>query len=274
MPVTSVPLTLFFKASDGYGWSERYWYRPALGVPDIADATTLINYRAAMLTSNVTITHCRVGTTIKRLVVIFPINFGLGQVGTLPPPTASPDVAILFVFQAAGVGYNRMFIRGFDRESTSQETYNPSDAFREAALQWATYLKNSGLWYVVGTLGSPTVHIPAQGLAPTAPRGFLFESALFSGVVGDVVRFHGAQIPGYNGLKTIVDFQAGPPAIWTAGGAAPPVSDNSTHIYLTTIVDFDTPITSVFPDKVTKRGVGRPFGLVRGRARTLYALRQ
>jgi hypothetical protein len=132
---------------------------------------------------------------------------------------------------------------------------------------------NGGNWNVVGTLGSPIKQYPitAGSLAPASPRGIFAAISNLTTPVGGKVRIHGAKVPGYNGLKTVTQFTA--PNLFTFGGAAPPVADNSGNAYATAIATYDSLITNVSVSGATRRGAGRPFGLSRGRRATLYSLR-
>jgi hypothetical protein len=272
----SVPVTLYFKHKDGPGWSEGYRYTPQTGdfATNASDIRQLATLRAAMLTKDCTITHARAGTTTKRLVTVVPLMGGAGQPGAIAPPTMPLECALLFVLQTPAYGYNRLYVRGFDRASVDGETLTASSDFNSAAGVWENYLMTSGLWYIYGSLGSPTTHIALTNLVPTKPRGIQATAALNAISVGDVVTIHAATVPGYNGRKTCMTVTpATGSAQYTFGGAAPAADDESTVAYATKEVFFDQAIQQVFFDKVTRRGPGRPFGLSRGRRQTTYSLR-
>jgi hypothetical protein len=228
-----------------------------------------------MLTSDCTITHARVGTSTKRLVRVFPVNGGSGQKGAITPPTAPLECAILFTLQNPAVGFNRIFVRGFDSASVDGETLTPSSAFSTAAAVWENYLFTAGIWNIFGALGSSPQQYKMSALTPLSPRGFTATVDTTPGPVpdGSVVTIHRAKVPGYNGRKTVISQTTGAPPVMTFGGAAPATTDSATGIYLTIDTFFDQPVTQVFFEKVTRRPPGRPFGLVRGRSETLYTLR-
>jgi len=269
-----MPVQLALRHKDGQGWSEGYHYANPVGGTTPSDIQQLANLRAAMLTTDVKITHARVGTTIKRLVQTIPLNGGLGYVGQLAPPTAPLESAFLFVLSNPSFGYNRIFIRGFDRASIDGDSPSFTAEFNAAGALWENYLFTSGLFNIVGALGSSPTHHKLTLLAPTPPRGISFESPDNLGGPGTVITIHSAQVPGYNGRKTILSQTGATPGfMYTAGGAAPATLDPSVNTYATIDTFFDQPVTNVQFEKVTRRGVGRPFGLLRGRSETLYALR-
>lgn len=274
MPM-SVPLQLALRHRDGQGWSEGYHYNPASDqVANNANIQKLAQLRAAMLTSDCKITHARFGTTVKRLVSVVPLNGGLGYTGTLPPPTAPLESAFLFVLADPSKGFNRIFVRGFDRASIDGDSPTFSPAFNSAAGIWENFLFSTPLFNIVGALGSSPTHHKITTLGMTPPRGISFASKDNLGGAGTVITIHNATVPGYNGRKTILSQQSVPPDfLYTAGGAAPAAVDPSTETYATIDTFFDTPVITVQFEKVTRRGVGRPFGLLRGRSATLYALR-
>jgi hypothetical protein len=270
----SVPVSLFYRSNSGYGWSETYHYQPALGVPDPLDVQQLATYRAAMLTTDIKITHARIGTDIKRLVRIVPLNGGAGYPGQISPPTAPPECAILFRLSNPANGFNNIFIRGFDRASVSGDAFTPSSEFNSAGGIWENYLFSSGIWNIVGTLGTPDTSFPVTNITPLKPRGFSCNIIGASLAVGDTLRISGSSVPGYNGRKTVVDIGAGVPPPIKMGGASPAAANPDDDIEAVVEVYFDVVITQVQFQKVTRRGAGRPFGLVRGRQETQYSLRQ
>jgi hypothetical protein len=269
----SFKLLLAMRHKDGQGWTEGYNYASVLGTVDPADVQNLANLRAAMLTTDCTITHARVGTSVKRLVQVVPLNGGTGVKGGIAPPTAPIEAAIMFVLQAVGQGYNRIFVRGFDSASVDGDTFTPSAAFNSAGGLWENFLLTSGLFNVVGFLGSSPTQLPLTQLTPLSPRGFAASSPGAIGPAGTIVTVHRAKVPGYNGRKTITVAPTGTGTTFQFGGAAPAVSDASTGVYCTVNTKFDVSVTAVNFEKVTSRKPGRPFGLSRGRAETLYTLR-
>jgi hypothetical protein len=274
MALLSVPVSYALRHKDGQGWSETYHYVPPLGIPDAADVRALAGLRAGFLTSDVKITHARIGTDTKRLVQVVPLAGGAGIPGSLPPPTAPLEAAILYQLQAPPTGYNRIFARGFDAASVDGDTFTPSAAYSSAAGLWENYLQTSGLWNIVGTLGSSPTHHTIANLVGSPPRGLQFTSNDNLGTAGTIISIHNAVVPGYNGRKTILNSAlSGTVYTYKAGGAAPPIPDTGTFPYALILTPNEATIQNVAFDKVTRRGVGRPFGLVRGRARTLYSLR-
>lgn len=272
--MASVPVSLFFRATHGYGWSETYHYQPALGIPDPLDVQTLAQFRAAMLTTEITVTHARIGTDKKRLVRVVPLNGGAGYPGMIDPPTSAPELAVLFRLSNPANGFNNVYVRGFDRASVSGDTLTASPAFNSAAGLWENYLVTSAIWNIKGTLGTPDTPFAMTSIVPLKPRGI---SCIIDGltlVVGDTVRISGSSVPGYNGRRTVVDVGAGVPPPIKLGGVAPAAPNADDDIVAVKEVYFDVPITETQFQKVTRRAPGRPFGLVRGRQATQYSLRQ
>lgn len=268
----SVPCQFFFRSADGYGWSERYFYAGTTTDPAFSsNINALASARVQLLTTSGRLTHIRVASPTLRNPFIFALAAG-GTPGSYAPPTAPAEVALLFRMNAGITGYNRIFLRGIPDEIVSGDSYAPTPTWNGVMNSFIATLSNS-FWNCQGTLGSPTVRFPILNLNPNLPRGYSFDVTPRVLVQGNVIRMHGASVPGYNGIKRVV--AVGPSAtLVQVGGAAPAVADPTTLAYYTQIMDFDAVITSAFPENLTRRAAGRPFGLSRGRRPTLYSLRR
>lgn len=272
MPTPSRQATIFFHNPGGYGWSESFWYSgPTDVATEVGHLNTLAVNRAGILTNSCTITHARIASnTVRNPNVLTVGTTGLGIPGAETPPTAEEEVALLARFNAGSSNYLRPFLRGIPSRVVTADGYTPDAAFTAAVNDFFNTLVNNP-WNARGTLGSPTDHFAITSPTPNPPRGYTFTSATLAAAKGDVIRVHGARVPGYNGLKKIVS--AGGTS-YTVGGAAPAVADSSTNIYATKIVYQDNKIDSCQVLAISRRGAGRPFGLSRGRRATLYSLRQ
>jgi hypothetical protein len=271
----SNPVLLFFRAPSAYGWSERYWYNADITLPQaVTDVTALANARAGILVNSFMITHARIGTATKRLIRYVPLNGGTGIPGTQLPNSSPTEVCLRIQWSVAGVGFNETKCRGLPERISQSDDYTPDLPFT-AAVQAFGFNQLQGMWNIRGTLGSPPLHYPASAVAPQAPRGFTATiPAPFAGVVGQQVRLHGCLIPGYNGVKTIVQTNVGSAIGYLFGGASPPVAESGTGAYFTNLTTFDQTILDYNVIGIGRRGAGRPFGLSRGRKPTLYPLRR
>lgn len=278
----SKKMTLFFTNQTDYGWSETFYYSGDTTEPTFSNnISDLITARAGILTDTCTIVRARVASGTKRNPYIFALNGGMGTPGTEMHPTAPSEVALLCLFQAGLTGFNRAFLRGIPERVTASDSYVPDMTFTTELDAFFNVLKN-GFWNCVGTLGGPPAHFTISAVIPTPPRGFSFLCTAPPGpastppataiAVGDTIRVHGCRVPGYNGLKVVTMIPTA--TSFVVGGAAPPVPDAGSTPYLTQIGAFDTVILTCNPEKLSRRGAGRPFGVIRGRRPTLYALRQ
>jgi hypothetical protein len=271
--MSSARTTLFFLDGTGYGWSETFYYA---GSPDIPTTTlsvlALATARAGILTSTCTLTHARVESFVARNPVIIPLAAGAGIPGSETPPTAPSEVALLVRLAAGLTGYNRPFMRGIPLRVVQADTFVPDAAFT-AELNVLFGVLNTSIWNAVGTLGGSPTHLPITTLVPTSPRGFSITFAAAQALtLGQTLRIAGARVPGYNGLKRIVEINS--PVIAQVGGAAPPVPDSGSSPYALIPGTFDAQITDTFVERLTRRAAGRPFGQSRGRKPTLYSLRR
>lgn len=267
---------IFFRDADARGWSETYYYNGTSSDATVqADLTTLIGARAAILTNSVTITHARMASGTKRDPRIFALNGGAGFSGGELPPTLPADVALLVRMNGNAGGYMRPFIRGCPGRVVQAESYVP-DATFTANMNTYTATVTNGKWLVRDTMGGDPTQFVVTALTPNAPRGYNFArpaGSTLSLAQGDVINMHGTSVPGYKGLKTVTraDNTLG---LYTVGGSSPPVADTAARPYVTKQTVSFTPITLAFVEGVSNRKTGRPFGPSRGRAPTLYSLRQ
>lgn len=271
----SLQTILFFIDPTGYGWSERFWYAGSTVNPTFTNnINQLINARALILTDTCNITHVRVASPVPRAPYIFAQPAG-GVPGGELPPTAPSEVAILARLISGGAGpfFNRPFLRGIPQRVVTADSYTPDSTFETNINAFFAVLRN-GNWNIQGRLTSaPNPLQPINTLAPVPPRGFTFTAAAGLFVKGDVVRIRGAKVPGYNGLKSII--QVNPAGtLYEAGGASPPVVDIGLSPTAQKQITFDLGIAITNIEGLTRRGAGRPFGLTRGRKQTLYSLRQ
>lgn len=269
-------LTVFFlKDQDGYGWSEKYYWNGNVTSGTLPpDVSNLYNARLGMACTTVFLTHIRIASLTKRDPFIFPINDGAGAPGTIGDDQQPAEVALLTHYEGVSQGFNRNFIRGIPETVTSADHYTPTPAFTAAVANYRAALVDSGTFNVQGTLGSPSAQHSITSLVGVPPRGVVMTSTDDPGAVGDQIRVHGAKVPGYNGLKNIVQKTGAGPFITTLGGAAPPAAAITSGAYFTKIVRYDTQVADFFIEAVTRRAAGRPFGVSRGRQVTLYSLRQ
>lgn len=273
--MASKKLTLFFKDTSGFGWSENFYYSGPMADPTLtANIDEIVTKRAGILTSDCKITHARLASSTKRFPTIFSLSGGTGTPGGETPPTAVSEASLLCRFSSVALGYNRPFLRGIPQRVISGDNYAPDATFTMnlntlfAALQ-------DGDWNVVGTLGGAPDRFAVTNIVPLSPRGYGFTLPAGSPlvpVVGQLLRMHNCKVPGYNGLKRVTAVIGG--VNINVGGAAPPVADPSTSAYVTVPGSFDNLISTCAPEGISRRAPGRPFGLSVGRRRTLYSGRQ
>lgn len=273
-------VVLIFKGPSGYGWSERFWLNPTIDPGSIGvEVGKLVQGRAAILTSSCSIVRARIQQSTKRVPFIIALNFGAGQPGTESPPTAESEVALLCLFQATNIGFMRPFCRGIPARIVSGDNYMPDDPFKTNLGSFFTTIFD-GQWFVNGFVGSNPTPFPISSLEPNMPRGFTatFAANVPAGITqGTVIRVHRATQPGYNGLKTVVNVTpaagANPGSI-LLGGAAPSAGEAVSNAFLTIQTATSAPIQTAEPLGISRRGAGRPFGLIRGRRPTLFSLRR
>jgi hypothetical protein len=276
--MASLQVVLQFVNPTGYGWSEGFWYSGPNNSDDInTNVQQLVTGRAAILTSSCMILRARIATGTLRNPFIISFNDGQGTPGTETPPTTSSEVALLAVFQADVTGYNRAFLRGIPERVVQADSFVPDSTFSANMHNFFNVLL-IGPWNAVGSIGGDPTRYPISDLVPTPPRGYVLTVTSPGPTdaleVGDSIRVGGTKVPGFSGLKTVTKVGPGPVIDVNVGGAAPAATDTGVAPYFTIPGEFDDKITNTLPIKITRRGAGRPFGLIRGRRQTLYSLRQ
>lgn len=271
--MASKKVTLFFQDADGFGWSETYYCSQSSDSLLLAAVNGLVISRMGLSTTNVICTHGRIATATKKLVTIIPLNNGAGIPGQQPIPTDAPEVALKVQLISTGFGFNRKMLRGIPDRVVQDNTFVPDDDYIIVMNAFRTYLLSQG-FNAVGRLGTGTGATPIDTITPTPPRGFSFISNL-TAIVGDTVRVTQVMVPGYNGIKIVVDKTAsGSRFLYTVGGAAPAVAPSPATGKAEKQGQYDQPLTSVVYDGVTRRAAGRPFGHSRGRRATTWPLRR
>jgi hypothetical protein len=269
--------SLFFQDPFGYGWTETYNYAGASDQDSIVAALGgLKNVRLGILPSDCSIQYARVGVGTPRFPFTTVFNFGAGQNGQFPNPTLV-DFACVIIREQGNLSVNRVFMRGVPADCVSGDQFTPTALWQQYFAAYATYRIGNPNWVLAGKYKSTNQPIAITSLQPTPPRGIQCSTTSSSLPLKNAqVRISGATVPGYNGIKTVTDVTtAGGTSVISMGGASPadaqPAGFNTTLVVLT---GYTAQCTDVFPERLSRRSPGRPFGQRPGRRRTLYSLRR
>lgn len=273
-------IDFLFQNSDGYGWSERYYYLPGgLTVPNLS-VLTLLNLRLGVLSNDSMCTFIRMASGYTRSPFLFEGNYpASGSADGNAGETSGPDfVALVLRLQAQPAGVGRVFLRGVPEAEYLGDQYIPSVPYAAAMNNFTAQLSSGALWGVrTSTQNTPIVPNPVSNLFPLSPRGYAFTSATaIAGLsIGSFIRMHQASIFGYDGLKKITSIAGAGPVIYHVGGAAPQAADTGATNPFVTVPVYQTPvIQTATPERISRRSSGRFFGQRRGRRSTTLPLRQ
>jgi hypothetical protein len=271
-------VVLTFSDTNGYGWTETYYYLGS-STPPIGDVNNLAYQRNQFLVQDASINYARITSSVKRNPYIIDLNPFSSSVGALPGPAAPDFAALLVRLIATGTGYGRHFLRGLPEANVSEDSYVATPAFNSNLLAWSNLLQG-GLWGIRSTLNGAGPRVATAPPFPAGNKGYNFFVAgaqVFS--VNDVIVMHGCKVIGYNGTKTVVAVNPAtvPSAgfLYTVGGAAPPIGEGSNSSpYATKVNVTYGQINQVVIERITHRPPGRIFGSRRGRRNSLVPLRQ
>lgn len=270
--------TIFFSSSEGYGWTENYWFNGS----QTGDALTnymisIAHKRALFLTSDSQLERIRVQGTHKRDPLIFDFENDPACIGQLAASVNNSSNAVLTRIESTDVGYNRNLIRGIPDADINQNVFEPDPNWLAGWNIWKTEIRDSGNWAVVANVDNPQPpKIPAT-LDQGSPRGIKVtmnggDTLPFPGKV----RVSGSSVFGYNGVKNVVlgPVQLGP-NLYMLGGARPqgPINTGDT-ITITPLIPLEGPPTDMFYERFTSRNPGRFFGQRRGRRVSVIPLRR
>lgn len=269
--------SMFFVNSERYGWTEDYNY---LGATDLASVTlafnTLVTLRAKLLSADCSIPRVRIESTFKRYPLILDYENSNFATGKVPGTVNDSDDAVIIRLDALSVGYNRIFMRGLSDGLVTGDQFTPDPTWDSNFTNFSNLLVD-GDWAVLSHLGNQQPSVIANAISPNAPKGIRLTVASTNvWAVGQQLRISGASIFGYNGVKTVVS--ALPPAagltVYLLGGAQPQAPDGIANtIHVTPLDPQFGVINGVNVEQYTLRKAGRPFGVRRGRARTVLSQR-
>lgn len=276
MAALSNKVTLFFRSNSGYGWTETYYYIGSGGVAESVTAV-LASRRKAILSDDCALDHARISTAFARDPVYFNLNLQGGFNGEWPGPSNADFVALLINLHSNAGGFGRVFLRGVPDAFINANEFQPDTNYLTKLTQWENFLENPNIWGVQSTLSAgakPKYAI--NTLTPILPRGYTFLSQELVANEGDVIRVHGASVPGFNGEKTIIKKEDITTTFkWTVGGGSPPVANPVTDtVYVTKLIYNYVGIVLARQARVTRRNTGRPFGMRRGRQSPVIPLRR
>jgi hypothetical protein len=270
-------LTIFFSSTEGYGWTEKYYFSGAqTGDLLTAYMRTVAHERAMFLTSDGSLERFRLQSTHKRDPMIFDFENDPACKGQLDGTQNNSDNAVLARMEATGVGYNRILIRGILDGDVNQNVFTPSTAWLSGWMAWVAEIRDSGNWSVVATVDNPQMPITPTLVSQNSPKGIRVTLAGTDSLpVPSQVLVKGSSVFGYNGVKNVT---RGPtatqPNVYLLGGARPQSPPNALDaITLTPKAPLDAKVTDFFYERFTTRAAGRPFGQRRGRRPTTFSLR-
>lgn len=266
-----------FKDSYGYGWSERHWL-------DWGTSQTVLNDRLAtyyamrvkILSNDCELNRVRVSSGQYKNPYIFELNPNPGSPNGQVPGPAVADFARLIVRWQGQGGYGRTFLGGIPQKYIVGDSFIPDAAYLAAMQNFILSFFGQG-WVVNSTIatGKPQKYA-ASNLTKLTPRGYTFDVQTGLFTVNDILRMHGATVPGYNGQKTVVNISFSTPNdTVTVGGGSPAVDEpTGTATFVTKEIESWVYINQGNYEQVTRRSAGRPFGQRAGRRASTVPLRQ
>ena len=271
-------LTMFMGSDEGYGWSENWVSN--FPVTDLNALGGLINQfvtlRLAMMSNDTYINWVRLQSQYPRDPYIFDYAGKPNTTGMYPGNMNSPNDRVLVRLERFGAGFNRIFFGGIADSLVTHNDFTPDGIWQPAFDALKSFVINSGYLLVASNVDNPQDPFALSAGTQGFPKGILLTpKPPKTFVVGNKYRIKGSSIIGYNGVKTCV---LGPPdtpaGTWLFGGAVPqqnvPITDTLTATLLQRT--FGSP-QFMFYEGLAQRKPGRPFGLRRGRGRTLFSLR-
>jgi len=270
-------MQLFFNSLEGYGWSETYHWGPTVDpLAFTPTVITLVGKRCAWLTKDCQMVRLRLGTAFKRDPIIYDTDAYTTSVGAINDTQNNSDNALMVRGECPGVGYNRNFCRGVPDSFVSGDEFLPDAIWTNAFNAWIAYVLTPGFFQIVASVDNPQTPVAVASLVPSSPKGIQMSITQVgpSPLTGQV-RITGASVFGYNGIKTITSGPTGTLAgAYLLGGAKPQAPNSvSDRIFATPVVPRQGDVKQYFFERFTTRKAGRPFGLRRGRARTVLSQR-
>ena len=274
-------LVLFFKGDTGFGWSESYRLAAGLSEPQtLIAAQGLVQQRIKLLVNKAEVVWCRIQSSVKRDPIILAASSFPAVVGVINDDVNRDSDALLMRLESNGHGFNRVFLKGIPDLAIVGDTWTMTAETVAGFNSLKAYLTGPNNFVVESNVDNPNDPVSIVNLLPAFPRGYQF--SLDAGnpapppfAVGDQVRVSGANIYGYNGVKTILFTQVvNNVRQYTVGGASPQVVQPNAVTTAKLLTPSEGPIQFCFIERATSHRSGRPFGLAAGRRRSVNPIRR
>jgi hypothetical protein len=184
----------------------------------------------------------------------------------------------MYVMTDVGLRRNWIFMRGVPDNVIVLEEYAPNSGFAAALSAFTTFLTTGNNFVVRSRTPNAFTPFPIVGLTPQS-SGFRILCPVQSPTIpnGAKIQITGVQIPGYNGIKTVVNQTttgAGAGQEFYDVGGASPISIPPGGAYRGVRLDWSSNVVSnCYVAGVSRRKTGRPFGTPAGRRQTTFARR-
>lgn len=270
---------LIFKHPSGYGWSEDYYTNRSVADLNAGQFNNLRDARLGLLASDCTLVRARLSHDFYRnpdTIIVGSPDVPNGQ----GPAAASADFVRILVQVQAQVSYGRIYLGGVPQTWAVGDKLQVNDAgfLKAMSALRLVMIGSPGQWGLKTTNSAgKKPYFSMVGAIRAIPRGFFFNSPDFPfGSFPTQIYVKGSTIPGYNGIKTVIQADSSvTPTKYLCGGATPP-SDaivNDLMLFSVQAAEFSQCI-DVQPVEITERRSGRPFGQRVGRRRNQIPLRQ
>lgn len=278
IPTPPYPMQLFWRDSDGAGWSEHYY----LNVQHTFETGSiliaqLLSRRLAIATSECSVEHVRISHGITRAPLTFDTPTLSSTAGAFRPPTESTDVGLTLKLIGTGSHNNNIKLKGVPDNVIQLQTYVAQSAWESAFAAYQNFLTTNGQFVVRFRSNTDAQKLPVVQLSPAAGKGIYLNvpSTAVAISAGDVVEISGVMNPGYNGRKTVAVDNG------TVGGShqyvltgGNPLAAPAAGVGKYVVVTYDSEaIAFVQLGRVTERKTGRPFGTQAGRRPTTFSQR-
>lgn len=272
-------MAVIFGNEERYSWTESYHFSDALALDaEQAALNSFVQLRAKMLPTDCFIIRIRLQGGVPRYPRVYVYENIPYAHGTFAGKINSSDDALLIRLQSSQGAYNRVFMRGLPDSLVTGEQFLVDDpAWLAVYNPWKAYLEASPNFAIVSNFNNIQPPILGGVLLKRAPKGILAEMPVGTTLAeGSQVRISGASVPGYNGTHNVqYDLGLVGATVNFVLGAGKMIIDNpDTDAVVVHPLDADVAVSfRVSMERFTLRKPGRPFGVRRGRARTLNSQR-
>lgn len=272
-------ITYFFKDGKSAGWTENFYAQgdSSEAVHSLFVRDALVNARLGFLAEQYFLGEVRTSNTDAArdsLVTAYSGNSGKGKFKTQQDwaldPAEEPYDALLVRIEAGSTHRRQLYVRGLPTDVVAQNReYVPQPEFAANFKKWADIVKANGTPFRLRSLTFGDDVVPFATTVSATGDSFSVSFGLNpvpTWAKGDIIRVRRAVgVSNLNGM-------------WKVDAVLSPVVYFKPHQrlirgaivgnpFLQKATEVFTAVTDVIPERGTSRKTGRPFDVLRGRAR-------